>query len=60
VHAVRDHQALADDPAAVADLLHLRVHDLRIYANVEFYASIVLDAIGLPRQLFTPTFAAAA
>jgi citrate synthase len=28
-----------------------------IYANVEFYASVVLDAIGLPRQLFTPTFA---
>jgi citrate synthase len=28
-----------------------------IYANVEFYASVVLDAIGLPRELFTPTFA---
>jgi citrate synthase len=28
-----------------------------IYANVEFYAAIVLDAIGLPRELFTPTFA---
>ena len=28
-----------------------------IYANVEFYASLVLDAIGLPRELFTPTFA---
>jgi citrate synthase len=31
--------------------------ELRIYANVEFYASIVLDAIGMPRALFTPTFA---
>jgi citrate synthase len=28
-----------------------------IYANVEYYAAIVLDAVGLPRQLFTPTFA---
>lgn len=28
-----------------------------IYANVEFYASLVLDAVGLPRELFTPTFA---
>jgi citrate synthase len=32
--------------------------ELRIHANVEYYASIVLDAIGLPRELFTPTFAA--
>jgi citrate synthase len=31
--------------------------ELRIHANVEYYASIVLDAIGLPRELFTPTFA---
>jgi citrate synthase len=30
---------------------------LPIHANVEFYASIVLDAIGLPRALFTPIFA---
>jgi citrate synthase len=28
-----------------------------IYANVEFYAAVVLDAVGLPRELFTPTFA---
>jgi citrate synthase len=28
-----------------------------IYANVEFYAALVLDAVGLPRELFTPTFA---
>ena len=30
---------------------------MRIYANVEYYASIALDAIGLPRELFTTTFA---
>jgi citrate synthase len=26
-------------------------------ANVEFYTAVLLDAIGLPRALFTPTFA---
>jgi len=38
-------------------LLRERRPDHPLYANVEFYASIVLDAIGLPRELFTPTFA---
>ena len=28
-----------------------------LYPNVEFYAGIVLDIIGMPRELFTPTFA---
>ncbi len=31
----------------------------RIFANVEFYSAVVLDAIGLPPELFTPTFALA-
>lgn len=31
--------------------------DVPLHANVEFYASLVLEAVGLPRQLFTPTFA---
>jgi citrate synthase len=30
----------------------------RLYTNVEFYAGIVMDACGIPRELFTPTFAA--
>lgn len=30
----------------------------RLYTNVEFYAGIVMDAAGVPRELFTPTFAA--
>jgi citrate synthase len=30
-----------------------------LYTNVEFYAGVVLDRIGLPRELFTPTFACA-
>jgi citrate synthase len=29
----------------------------KLYSNVEFYAGIVMDASGLPRALFTPTFA---
>ncbi|HYY44624.1 MAG TPA: citrate synthase [Actinomycetota bacterium] len=28
-----------------------------LYANVEFYAGIVMDTAGIPRELFTPTFA---
>lgn len=28
-----------------------------LYANVEFYAGVVMDRCGLPRTLFTPTFA---
>jgi citrate synthase len=31
----------------------------RLYTNVEFYSAVVLEAIGLPRELFTPTFAIA-
>jgi citrate synthase len=27
--------------------------------NVEFYAGVVMDACGMPREMFTPTFAAA-
>ena len=50
------------DLAVQVEQLALRaLRDLRpgvqIYANVEYYAAIVLDAVGLPRELFTPTFA---
>jgi citrate synthase len=31
--------------------------DHPLYANVEFYAGVVMDRCGLPRSLFTPTFA---
>jgi citrate synthase len=30
----------------------------RLYTNVEFYSAVVLNAVGLPRDLFTATFAA--
>jgi citrate synthase len=31
----------------------------RLYTNVEFWSAVVLEAVGLPRALFTPTFAVA-
>lgn len=30
-----------------------------LHANVEFYASVLLEHCGIPRQMFTPTFAVA-
>lgn len=30
-----------------------------LHANVEFYASVVMEAVGVPRDMFTPTFALA-
>jgi citrate synthase len=29
----------------------------QLYANVEFFAGVVMDACGIPREMFTPTFA---
>jgi citrate synthase len=48
--------AVAVEEQALAAFRELRP-GVPIYANVEFYASLVLDAVGLPRELFTPTFA---
>jgi citrate synthase len=31
----------------------------RLFTNVEFYSAVVLEGIGLPPELFTPTFAVA-
>ncbi len=33
--------------------------DARLFTNVEYYSAVVLEAVGLPRELFTPTFAVA-
>jgi len=30
-----------------------------LHANVEFYAAVVLERVGIPREMFTPTFALA-
>lgn len=40
------------------DLLHESKPANRLYTNVEFYSAAVLNAVGLPRDLFTATFAA--
>lgn len=42
---------------AVVDVLAELKPGRQLYANVEFYAAVVLEAAGLPRELFTPTFA---
>jgi citrate synthase len=39
-------------------LLHERKPERRLYTNVEFYSSAVMHGVGLPDDLFTPTFAA--
>jgi citrate synthase len=44
------------EKTAVALLAELKP-GRELYANVEFYAGVVLEAAGLPRQMFTPTFA---
>ena len=50
--------AEAVERAALAALRRTRP-DSRLYTNVEFYSAVVLEAVGLPRELFTPTFAVA-
>ena len=40
-------------------LLRERKPDERLYTNVEFYSAAVLHAVGLPKDLFTATFAMA-
>ncbi len=42
---------------AAATLLKARYPDRVLQANVEFYTAVLLDAVGLPRTLFSPTFA---
>jgi len=41
------------NPTALAELKPGR----NLYANVEFYAGVVMEHCGLPRELFSPTFA---
>ncbi len=40
----------------VVDVLAELKPGRKLYANVEFYAGVVMDRCGLPRELFTPTF----
>jgi citrate synthase len=41
----------------VVDVLAELKPGRNLYANVEFYAGVVMEEAGLPRDLFTPTFA---
>ena len=38
-------------------LLRERKPDRRLDTNVEFYTAVLLDAVGIPRTLFSPMFA---
>jgi len=49
--------ARAVERAAVAALDERRP-ERRLRTNVEFYTAVLLDALGVPRDLFTPVFAA--
>jgi citrate synthase len=50
--------ALARAVEAEAEkILAARHPDRPLKANVEFYTAVLLEAVGLPRALFTPTFA---
>jgi len=42
---------------AAAKILRERKPDRPLAANVEFYTAVLLDAVGLPRDQFAPTFA---
>jgi citrate synthase len=50
--------AEAVEKSALAALRRARP-DARLFTNVEYYSAVVLEAVGLPRELFTPTFAVA-
>jgi citrate synthase len=52
--------ALARDvEQAATDALAARHPDRPLKANVEFYTAVLLEALGLPRTVFTSTFACA-
>lgn len=40
------------------DLLAEKYPERNLKANVEFYTAVLLETVGLPRELFSPTFAA--
>ncbi len=50
--------SLTTEERALA-LLNERKPGRRLYTNVEFYSAAVLAAVGLPGDMFTPTFAVA-
>lgn len=49
-------RAMAVETAILATLAELKP-DRPLPSNVEFYAGVIMEAVGLPRSMFTPTFA---
>ncbi|CAM3660597.1 citrate/2-methylcitrate synthase [Smaragdicoccus niigatensis] len=49
-------RAVAIENTVVETLAELKP-GRKLYANVEYYAGVVMDRCGLPRSMFTPTFA---
>ena len=43
--------------ATALTVLHEMKPGRKLYTNVEFYAGVVMHSVGLPRDMFTPTFA---
>jgi citrate synthase len=41
----------------VVRVLHDMKPDRQLYTNVEFFAGVVMELSGIPREMFTPTFA---
>ena len=50
--------AEAVERSALAALRKARP-EARLFTNVEYFSALVLEAVGLPREMFTPTFAVA-
>jgi len=48
----------ADVERTAVDVLAEMKPGRRLFTNVEFYAGVVMDACGIPREMFTPTFTA--
>jgi len=44
--------------ARVLTMLDERKPGRRLHTNVELYAGVVMELCGVPREMFTPTFAA--
>ncbi len=61
----RTAQSLGGDLVEFAEVVERRIVELlaelkpgrELYANVEYYAGVVMELAGLPREMFTPTFA---
>jgi citrate synthase len=42
---------------AACQVLARKYPNRSLQANVEFYTAVILEAVGLPREMFAPTFA---